>query len=108
MKRSNWDTSSKDRGYGYAWQKLRDQVIRREGGWCRVCRDEGRLVHGNQCDHVKPKAQGGTDALSNLQLLCKRHHDIKSLKDRGYEHKPKGADEDGMPTDRGHPWMEGG
>ncbi|NWH05118.1 RRXRR domain-containing protein [Desulfobacter latus] len=41
---------------------------------CRVCGAESRL----QCHHIKPKANGGTDKLSNLMTLCEgcheRHH----------------------------------
>ena len=41
---------------------------------CRVCGAETKL----QCHHIKPRADGGTDKLSNLMTLCedchKKHH----------------------------------
>ncbi|WP_269433892.1 HNH endonuclease [Desulfonema ishimotonii] len=41
---------------------------------CRVCGSESSL----QCHHIRSKAEGGTDKLSNLMTLCKdchgRHH----------------------------------
>ena len=34
-------------------------------------------------DHIRPLAQGGTNHLSNLQGLCKRHHAMKTKKESG-------------------------
>lgn len=55
--RSNGSTSH--------WRKLREIVIRRDGGACQACGQEGKHV-----DHIVPRRLGGTDELSNLQLLC--------------------------------------
>lgn len=91
-----WDRGGKNRhaqGYGTSWDKLRKYVIDRDKGLCQHCLPKGRVRVGNQCDHIKPKAQGGTDDLDNLQLLCRPCHDRKSLRDRGYRVKPStGAD----------------
>ncbi len=38
---------------------------------CRVCGAESKL----QCHHIKPKADGGTDKLSNLMTLCEDCHE---------------------------------
>jgi len=48
------------------WRKLRQIVIRRDAGTCQVCGQPGEHV-----DHVIPRRLGGTDELSNLQLLCR-------------------------------------
>jgi hypothetical protein len=37
---------------------------------CRVCSVESNL----RCHHIKPKAKGGTDKLSNLMTLCEECH----------------------------------
>jgi 5-methylcytosine-specific restriction protein A len=54
-----------DKGGTYRWRKLREIVIRRDQGTCQACGQEGKHV-----DHIVPRKLGGTDELSNLQLLC--------------------------------------
>jgi 5-methylcytosine-specific restriction endonuclease McrA len=41
-------------------------------GRCGQCGDEGEVI-----DHYVPLARGGTNALANLWLLCKRCNDLK-------------------------------
>ncbi|TDH56359.1 HNH endonuclease [Dankookia rubra] len=48
-----------------AWQQVRQAVIARDGGRCTVCRGPGNTV-----DHIREVRDGGTDALSNLRLMC--------------------------------------
>lgn len=67
-----------ERGYGYAWQKLREVVLQRDSGLCQMCRAKGLLRVGNICDHKTPKAEGGTDDLDNLQIVCKPCHTLKT------------------------------
>jgi 5-methylcytosine-specific restriction enzyme A len=57
--------------------------MHRDCGLCQECKRQGILKVGNECDHIKPKALGGTDDDLNLQILCSEHHLEKSLKDRG-------------------------
>jgi 5-methylcytosine-specific restriction enzyme A len=73
--------SSTVRGYGWRWQKLRDQVLREEP-LCRACLGHGRTAAATDVDHVVPKARGGTDARSNLQGLCSPCHKAKTVADR--------------------------
>jgi 5-methylcytosine-specific restriction protein A len=56
--------STTARGYGWSWQQLRRQVLAEEPA-CRLCGAPSTDV-----DHIIPKAQGGTDAPSNLRALC--------------------------------------
>ena len=73
---SNRQTSHR-RGYGgTAWKKLRMVVLIRDAFICQHCNEyAGKSAH---CDHIIPKAQGGTNELSNLQALCHRCHSIKT------------------------------
>jgi len=54
------------RGYGSAWQRLSARVIARDGGICRYCGAKATTA-----DHVVAKANGGTDAMSNLVASCR-------------------------------------
>lgn len=68
-----------ERGYGAAWDRLRQRVLSRDGGICQHCLRESGAVHvGNEVDHRVPKAQGGTDDESNLQTICRAAHRAKT------------------------------
>lgn len=104
-KASGWgNKTAAQRDYGKGWKKTRRRVIQRDRGWCQHCLKAGRYTKGNQCDHIKPRAEGGGDEMSNLQLLCIPCHNIKSLRDRGY--LVKGTDATGLPTQPDHPWNQ--
>jgi 5-methylcytosine-specific restriction enzyme A len=60
-----------ERGYGWAWQRLRAQALRAQP-WCSYCFDQGSPSNPLTIDHRWPKARGGTDELDNLQVLCHR------------------------------------
>lgn len=66
--------SRHERGYGWAWEKLRKVVLARDCGLCQPCSSAGRLTPGKIVDHIIPKAEGGTDDLENLQVICKPCH----------------------------------
>lgn len=83
------------RGYGHRWRKLRQQVLRRDDHLCQACRRAGRLTRADCVDHITPKAQGGDDALTNLQSLCTRCHQAKTLAERG-QHRPPRQVSDAM------------
>jgi 5-methylcytosine-specific restriction protein A len=75
--------SAAARGYGTDWQKLREQA--RQELPC-VCATPGcGKTRGLHLDHRTPRAQGGTDAMSNLQWLCHSCHSAKTARtDRGF------------------------
>ena len=55
---------------GPDWEHRRRKVMAREGNRCQQCGKAGRFeVH-----HVKPLAEGGTNDLENLMLLCREDH----------------------------------
>jgi hypothetical protein len=55
-------------------KNYKSACLTRDGNKCRVCKNESNL----QVHHIKPRAKGGTDKLSNLMTLCelchKKHH----------------------------------
>ena len=85
------------RGYGWRWQKLRLQILKRDGYLCTNCLERGRPTPATDVDHIKPKVKGGTDEPGNLTSLCKPCHDGKSARDKGHRLKPA-IGRDGWPT----------
>ncbi len=69
-----------ERGYGAQWRRLRSMVLNREP-LCRACKAEGHIVSATDVDHIRPKAKGGGDEMSNLQPLCKSCHMSKTGKE---------------------------
>lgn len=69
--------SSTARGYGSRWKTLRDGVLRAyvaaNGLVCPGYNRESHEVEESALtvDHITPKAHGGSDDVSNLQVLCK-------------------------------------
>jgi 5-methylcytosine-specific restriction protein A len=59
------------------WKARRVRILVRDAYRCRAC---GRVVYGVEAhvDHVRPLADGGTDADDNLQVLCKPCHGAKT------------------------------
>ena len=68
---SNWDKrkTRQQRGYGREHDAMRRQVLAEEP-LCRSCRSTGRIAATTVADHIKPKAEGGTDDRDNYQGLC--------------------------------------
>lgn len=86
MAKSKWHDGSKtttERGYGWQWQKLRKLVLQRDAYLCQECYRNKKLTPATDVDHITPKSAGGTDCESNLQSLCKKCHEIKSLLESG-------------------------
>lgn len=82
-KLSNWTTTRKSRqarGYGRAHERMRDQVLREEP-LCRICASENRVAATEIADHIKPKAEGGTDDRDNYQGLCRPCHAAKTTRE---------------------------
>jgi 5-methylcytosine-specific restriction endonuclease McrA len=69
--------SSSQRGYGGEWRKLREQVIAAHP-YCSICGHTGTKDNPLSLDHILPRSQGGTDALSNLRVLCLHHNQQRS------------------------------
>ena len=81
--RSGWERShngrtAAQRGYGREWRKLRTAVMQRDRQLCQAHLTGGRYIQARAVDHITPKAQGGTDDMSNLQSLCNECHAVKT------------------------------
>lgn len=70
-----------ERGYGTAWDKLRDQVMRRDKGLCQPCKEQQRVRRGTAVDHIVNKDRGGTDDPSNLRCICGPCHAAKTARE---------------------------
>ena len=73
--------SAAKRGYGYAWQVLRSDILKRDKRLCQQCIKAGRTVMATDVDHIVPKHRGGTDNPGNLQSLCGDCHRAKSARE---------------------------
>jgi len=71
--------SESDRGYGTEWRRLRKIILKRDCYLCQVCQSGGIVTPATEVDHIVNKADGGTDAPSNLQSICSRCHQAKTL-----------------------------
>lgn len=100
----NAGKTTTERGYGHAWRQIRELVKSRARGLCEQCRKVGKYNIGTDCDHIKAKALGGTDALDNLQWLCRQCHEAKTARETTGGSIPMGCDKSGMPVDPGHHW----
>ena len=72
------------RGYSSQWRKARAGFLRKHPR-CVHCMREGILTEATVVDHIIPHK--GDKVLfwdrTNWQPLCKRHHDIKTVKEDG-------------------------
>ena len=77
-KRSRWNTkrrvSRKKLEFSAKTKRL---VDKRDGRTCRVCGSEENLIY----DHILNIARGGDNCPENCQILCKRHHDLKTRRE---------------------------
>lgn len=84
--RADKQTSSTQRGYGYAWQKARAGHLRSHP-LCVYCEREGRVTAATVVDHRVPHR--GDQVLfwdqSNWQSMCKPHHDGEKQREEAAE-----------------------
>jgi 5-methylcytosine-specific restriction protein A len=66
------------RGYGYAWEKLRIEILHRDHGLCQPGLKHNEIHVATAVDHKVQKADGGTDDPSNLQAICDACHREKT------------------------------
>ena len=98
--------SNTARGYGSAWRKLRDQVMRRDKGLCQPCLKAGSVTPARECDHITPKSKGGTDDMANLQAICSQCHAAKTEREAAQAQGRRTRVQigpDGWPIEKGIP-----
>lgn len=64
------------RGYGREWELLSRSVVASHP-YCSSCGHRGSRDNPLTCDHVVPKAAGGTDDPTNLCVLCRECNSAK-------------------------------
>jgi 5-methylcytosine-specific restriction enzyme A len=79
---SGWNLPTRgtrhQRGYGSEWDRLRKVVLKRDCHLCQTCARADRVRPGNIVDHIVPRAEGGSDEMTNLEVICKPCHQIKT------------------------------
>jgi RNA-directed DNA polymerase len=70
-------------------------LLKQQQGKCRRCGAFFQHSDAMVVDHIRPKSQGGTDKLSNYQLLHRHCHQRKTTEDRqrGMHDKHQGTEE---------------
>jgi 5-methylcytosine-specific restriction protein A len=85
-----------ERGYGWAWQKLRKAFAATVPAICEVCGYAGTSAE-MELDHRLAKSKGGTDDPANLRWLCGARsvarggrdcHGVKTAKEDGSFGRP--------------------
>lgn len=89
-----WPTSSRQsRGYGAEWDRTRKRILKRDGYQCQPCLRKDIITPAAAVDHIKRKADGGTDADENLESTCDPCHTEKTAHENGQRLKSEiGAD----------------
>ncbi|HDZ55383.1 MAG TPA: HNH endonuclease [Pseudomonas xinjiangensis] len=65
---------------GRPWRRKRDAVLARDLYTCQVC---SKISDELEVDHIKPKAHGGDDSMTNLRAICVPCHKIKTTQEGG-------------------------
>lgn len=63
---------------GRPWRRMRDRVMQRDGGLCQPCQRNRLVTLASEVDHIVSLADGGDDAIGNLEAICKPCHRLKT------------------------------
>ena len=108
-RKTNWNEHTRgrsrhERGSGKAWERRREQALRRDRRLCQPCLRRGRITAAEHVHHVVSKADGGGDELENLESVCARcHRTITAVeshrrRERGYGVMPSRGNVWGPPS----------
>lgn len=81
QRQHDWRVNAHQRGYTKRWAAVRAIVMRAEP-MCRHC----KTTPAAEVDHIIPIKIGGTNAMDNLQPLCKACHARKTDRDKRLYH----------------------
>lgn len=83
-----------------AWQRVRQQVLKRDNNECVMCKVEGKVTTREhavlEIDHIEELEQHPELALdiNNLRTLCSHHHNVRHNRFDGKETKEKQWDDE--------------
>jgi 5-methylcytosine-specific restriction enzyme A len=63
------------------WLQDQRRALFRSEPWCRACAEHGVMSLACIRDHIRPLAEGGTDAPGNVQPLCQVCSDAKTAEE---------------------------
>lgn len=84
------------------WRQLRAAVLRCDP----VCATPGCDRAASHVDHIRPRSEGGADALANLRALCASCHNRRTASGNAPP-RVVGCDPAGLPLDPEHPFLAG-
>lgn len=85
MTRRHHAAKTTERGLGWAWQKFRKRIMRRDCYLCQPCKREGRATSATQVDHIIPRAKGGEMVDANAEAICTACHEAKTAREQGHK-----------------------
>jgi len=80
-KMATMPTFTPDKAVETYWHLIEKAAIESHP-WCSICGTKGDKSNPLTLDHIKPKAQRGSSKPENLRVVCLRHNDEKSGRDR--------------------------
>lgn len=87
MPNAYWNdrTSRRTKPRPKGWKKIRERIIKRDGGICQHRTEDGPICGqpARNVDHIVPVHLGGSDDDANLQLLCDPHERRKTSSEAG-------------------------
>lgn len=101
-KRQPWEhkLSTTERGLGWAWQKQRLRVLKRDNHLCQDCLSHGLVTVATECHHIVPRAKAGPALAKDEDVVsvCRECHLKRDAKEQGKK-LPRAVGLDGYPLD---------
>jgi len=66
---------------GRPWRRLRAAVLARDAGLCQPCQRNRLVTLASEVDHIVSLADGGDDAMGNLESICGSCHRLKTARE---------------------------